>query len=223
MAEKFDEFMDEVENDIRQEKYMNLWNRYGKIITGFIIVSLLSLVGYNLKSQYDFRERSKASDILIGAQDYAAQNRHGEALSALKNLAATSPAPYTILAKINEAGILSIGEAAQKQQAIELYQEIINTKGTDAVWHDLAVYQKIALQLEQTTSNMDELLKELDGINLDHSPIAPLLTELKGIILLQKGDKIQAGEIFVKLAQSKTAPEGVVMRSQLMTQIISSN
>lgn len=223
MAEKFDEFMDEVENDIRQEKYMNLWNRYGKFIMGFTIVGLVGLVGYNLKSQYVFRERSKASDILIGAQDYAAQNRQGEALSALKNLTENSTAPYTILAKINEAGILSIGEAAQKQQAIQLYQEIINTHGTEALWHDLAIYKKIALQLEQAEPNVEGLLKDLEGIDLDHSPLAPLLSELKGIILLQKGDKAQAGEVFVKLAQSKTAPEGVVMRSQLMAQIISSS
>lgn len=223
MAEKFDEFMEEVESDIRQEKYMDLWNRYGKFLMGGTLVGLICLVGYNLKSQYDFKERGKSSDILIGAQDYISQNRQGEALGALKSLADTSTAPYTILAKINEAGILSIGEPVQKQQAIQLYQEIINTPGTEPLWHDLAIYKKITLELEQSSASIDSLLKDLEGIDFDHSPIAPLLSELKGIILLQKGDKTQAGEIFVKLAQSKTAPEGVVMRSQLMAQIISSS
>lgn len=220
MAEKFDEFMQEVENDIRNERYMNLWNRYGKLITGVTILGLSCLVGYNLWSQYDFRQRSKASDILIGAQNFAVQNRHGEALSALQSLNNTV-APYGILAKVNEAGILGIGEAGQKQQAIKIYQDIIDTKSIEKVWHDLAVYQKVALQSEQSGANIETLLKELGAVDMEHSPIAALASELKGILLLQKGDKTQAGEIFVKLAQSKTAPDGVVMRSQLMTQMIS--
>lgn len=223
MAEKFDEFMEEVENDIRNERYMNLWNRYGKLITGFVVVGLVCLVGYNLWSQYDFRQRSKASDVLVGAQNFALQQRHGEALSALKNLGDSAAAPYGILARVNEAGILSSGNANQKQQALKIYQDIIDTKRLDKVWHDVAVYQKVALQSEQSDANLESLLKELEAIDLEHSPIAALASELKGVLLLQKGDKTQAGEIFVKLAQSKTAPDGVVMRSQLMTQMISAS
>ncbi|WP_032112502.1 tetratricopeptide repeat protein [Candidatus Paracaedibacter symbiosus] len=223
MAEKFDEFMEEVESDIRHEKYMNLWNRYGKALTGFIIMGLACLVGYNLWNQYDYNKRSKASDVLISAQDYAAQDRHGEALSVLKSLATSTVAPYDILAKVNEAGILSLGDARQKQEALKLYQDILNTKNIDSVWHDLATYQKVVIQSEQSEVNFETLLKELDAIDQEHSSLAPLVLELKGALLFQKGDKAQAGEIFVKLAQSKTAPEGVVMRSQLMAQIISAN
>lgn len=223
MAEKFDEFMEEVEKDIRQEKYMNLWNRYGKLLTGIAIAGLVCLVGYNLKSQYDFRQRSKASDILIGAQDYANDGRHADAISALKNLTENTVEPYVVLAKINEASLLGTGEAAQKKQAIQLYQEIIATKGIDTVWHDIAVYKKIALECDQPEANFDNLLKEIEGIDLEKSPFAALISELKGVILFKKGDKAQAGDIFVKLAQSKTAPEGVMMRSQLMAQIISAS
>jgi hypothetical protein len=223
MAEKFDEFMEEVEKDIRQEKYMNLWNRYGKLLTGIAVVGLVCLIGYNLKSQYDFRQRSKASDILIGAQDYAAHNRHTDAISALKNLADNTVTPYAILAKLNEAGVLSIGEAAQKKQAIQLYQDIMTTTGIDKVWHDIAIYKKVALECDQSDANLDNLLKEIEGADIEHSPFAALIAELKGVILFKKGDKTKAGDIFVKLAQSKTAPEGVIMRSQLMAQIISAS
>lgn len=223
MAEKFDEFMEEVEKDIRQEKYMNLWNRYGKLLTGIAVAGLVCLIGYNLKSQYDFRQRSKASDILIGAQGYAADNRHTDAISALKSLADNTVTPYAVLAKLNEAGVLSTGEAAQKKQAVQLYQDIMTTTGIDKVWHDIAVYKKVALECDQSEANLDGLLKEIEGIDLEHSPFAALISELKGVILFKKGDKAQAGDIFVKLAQSKTAPEGVIMRSQLMTQIISTS
>lgn len=221
MAEKFDEFMEEVENDIRNERYMNLWNRYGKFITGFAVAGIICLIGYNLWSQYDFRQRSKASDILIGAQNFALQGRQGEALSALKSLSDSTIAPYGILSKINEAGILSSGDANQKQQALKVYQDIIDTKHLDKVWHDVAIYQKVGLQSEQGDANLESLLKELERIDFERSSIAALALELKGILLLHKGDKTQAGEIFVKLAQSKTAPDGVVMRSQLMAQMIS--
>lgn len=222
MAEKFDEFMQEVENDIRNEKYMNLWNRYGKFITGVVTVGLVGLIGYNLWSQYDLRQRNKASDILIGAQNFAMQNRQGEALSALKNLHG-AVAPYGILTKINEAGILGSGDVSQREQALKIYQGILQSKGIEKIWYDLALYQKVALQSEQSGVNFDDLLKELETIDLEHSPLAALALELKGILLLQKGDKTQAGEIFIKLAQSATAPDGVVMRSQLMTQMISAS
>lgn len=223
MAEKFDEFMDEIEKDIRQEKYMNLWNRYGKIVSGIVLIGLVGFVGYNLWNQYDYNKRSKASDILIGAQDYLAHDRHGEALSALKSLVDNAIAPYDILAKVNEAGILSLGDENQKQQAVKLYQAILDTKGVDPVWYDLATYQKVALQVDQTGIDIDTLLAELNGVDQESSPLASLVLELKAVVLFKKGDKTQAGEIFVKLAQSKTAPEGIVMRSQLMAQVISAS
>jgi len=223
MAEKFDEFMEEVENDIRQEKYMKLWQQYGKQITAAITVALIGIIGYNLWSQYDYRQRSKNSDIMIGAQDYMAMNRHGEALSALKTLGDKAVAPYNVLSRLNEAAILSIGEAEQKQEAIKIYQDLIAMHGVDKAWQDVALYNKIALQSNMADTNWDSLLTELNVIDLETSPIAALIKELKAAILLQKGDKAQAGEIFVKLVQDKNAPSGVAMRSQLMAQIISSN
>ncbi len=97
------------------------------------------------------------------------------------------------------------------------------TTGIHKVWYDIAVYKKIALECDQSDANFDNLLKEIEGIDIEHSPFAALIAELKGVILFKKGDKTQAGDIFVKLAQSKTAPEGVIMRSQLMAQIISAS
>jgi hypothetical protein len=222
MAEKFDEFMQEVENDIRNEKYINLWNRYGKFIISLTTVGLVCLVGYNLWSNYEVYQRTKASDVFIGAQDFAAQNRQTEALSAFQSLRGAI-SPYEILARFNEAGILSVGDPSQQQQAIKIYQEIINTKNIEKSWHHLATYQKVSLQSEQRDAPIETLLGELETIDEENSPVGALALELKGVFLLQKGDKTQGGNIFVKLAQSKTAPEGVVMRSQLMTQIISAS
>lgn len=223
MAEKFDEFMEEVENDIRQEKFLKLWEQYGKYITYALATILIGIIGFNLWSQYDNRQRNKDSDILVGAQDYISMSRHGEALSALKSIATTAVAPYNILSRFNEAAILSEGEQAQKDEALKLYQELIDSRKLDQVWHDLAIYNKISLQSDMANANWDNLLTEITAIDLESSPIAALASELKAILLMQKGDTIQAGEIFVKLAQDKNAPSGVSMRSQLMAQIISAS
>ena len=51
MAEKFDEFLEEVEKDIRQEKFLKLWKQYGKQVIGVFSAIIVIIIGYNLWGQ----------------------------------------------------------------------------------------------------------------------------------------------------------------------------
>ena len=40
MADKFDEFLEEVEQDIRQERFQKIWNKHGKTIIAIVVAIL---------------------------------------------------------------------------------------------------------------------------------------------------------------------------------------
>ena len=65
MADQFDEFVQEVENDIRQEKLRDLWDKYGKIASSVIGGVLTIGVGITLWQNHQTDVSLKLSDTLI--------------------------------------------------------------------------------------------------------------------------------------------------------------
>jgi hypothetical protein len=73
MAEKFDEFLVEVENDIRKEKMLQLWKQYGKQVVAGVVGIIILISGYNFWSYYEQNKRTQMAEKLIAAQDFIGQ------------------------------------------------------------------------------------------------------------------------------------------------------
>lgn len=223
MADKFDEFLEEVENDIRQEKLMAAWKRYGKVITG-AAVSVLVLVGaYSLWQNYEYGKRIRLAEKFSGVQELIIQGQIPQALTVLDSLTKESNKTYATLSNFLKAGILAQdGEGDNTQKAIQAYQALSADTSLDKTWHDLASTLVVSFSLSEKTPNYDDLLVKIDPIAVKTNPWYHLALELKGVILHQKGDIPAAADIFSTLARDAQTPEGISMRSQLMSQVLAS-
>ncbi len=224
MAEKdkFDEFLDEVQQDIRQERFRQLWEKYGKQASTALTTVLVVLVGYSLWNNYQNRELERQSDYYIKAQSYLEQGETSKALAILKDLT-SGHKTYATFARFSEVAILSApGDKQDLAKAIALYKEIAQDSKLDNIWRDTAQLQAIALSFEQNSAVADKLLAELDVLSQEGRPLRALALEQKGVILYLSGQKKEAAEAFVAALQTPDAPEGVKLRAQTMAQQISS-
>ncbi len=224
MAEKdkFDEFLEEVEQDIRQERFKQLWEKYGKQTSSALTAVLVVLAGYSLWGNYQNRELDRQSDYYIKAQSYLEQGETSKALAILKDMTSGNKT-YATFARFSEASIYSApGEKQDLTKAIELYAGIAKDSKLDGIWRDTAQLQAISLSYEQDPKSEDKLLAELEILTQEGRPLRALALEQKGVILYLSGKKKEAAEAFVAALQTPEAPEGVKLRAQTMAQQISS-
>lgn len=219
MAEKFDEFLVEVENDIRKEKMLQLWKQYGKQVVAGVVGIIILISGYNFWSYYEQNKRTQMAEKLIAAQDFIGQGETEKAQTILSSMATGSPTVYQQLALFQKAGLLS----QKPEEMREIYQQLAANTKIDPLWRDLATLLKVMVSIDQPNAKIDDLLMELSALTTNQNPWRYLANEIKGVLLHRKGDNTQAAELFAKLVQDNQTPSGISMRARLMVQIVSAD
>jgi hypothetical protein len=223
MTEKFDEFLEEVEKDIRQEKLLQLWKKYGKQVTGGLIALIVMVTVYNLWSQYTHNKQLQMAEKLIAAQELIAQGEPGKAQTILTSLSSESNAVYQSLALFQKAGLLVKDKTPAKlTEAVAVYNELATNTKIESLWRDLAALLAIMVQIDLPDVKIDPLLSQVEPLTSDQNPWRYFAREMKGLLLYKKGDKAQSTEIFARLVQDNQTPSGISLRSRLMVQIVSS-
>jgi hypothetical protein len=221
MAEKFDEFLEEVEKDIRQEKLLNLWKQYGKHVIAAVIGVIVLIVVYNLWGQYDQNKRIQMAEKMISAQELIAKGETEKAKAILNSLSG-SGSTYQQLGLFQKAGLLvQEGSAENIKEAVSLYNELSANTKVDPLWRDLATLLSVMISMDLPDRKAEELLNKLNTLTDDKNPWRYLAKEMKAVLLYQKGDAAQSMELFARLVQDNQTPPGISMRSRLMVQIVS--
>lgn len=219
--EKFDEFMEEIQGDIRQEKLLNFWNQYKKIIISTSAFLLISVSSYSLWSNYQLKQLNLNSDKIITAQELLSNNKLSEAIGVL-NSVETSAKAYGPIAQLLIAAV----EAEKNNntiKAIEVYDKIATTSKIDAIYKDHATIQSVRLKLDSKKfKDIKELEAQVSTVK-ETSPWYLLALEMKAIISLHQKDYKKALEIFAQIIREPNTPQGLSTRAQLISQQIRGN
>jgi hypothetical protein len=222
MTEKFDEFLEEVEKDIRQEKLLQLWKKYGKQVTAGLIAIIVLIAAYNLWSQYQYNKQLQMAEKLIAAQELIAQGESAKAQTILTSLSSESSTTYQSLALFQKAGILAQDKTESKlTEAVAIYNQLAANNKMDLLWRDLAALLAIMVQIDLPNAKVDTLLSQVEPLINDQNTWRFFAKEMKGLLLYKKGEKAKSTEIFARLVQDNQTPSGISLRSRLMVQIVS--
>lgn len=125
----------EVEEEVRRERFEQIWKQYGDyIIAGFALI-IIAIAGYELWQRYESNQRLKASETLIAAQQLAENNDFAKATSAFAVVAKDAPGGYAKMARLSQAGVLLA--AGQRGEAVQIYKALAT--------EDSGVIGKVAL------------------------------------------------------------------------------
>lgn len=223
MSNNFEQFIQEVESDLRQEKFEHLWKKYGKAITaGFVVVVALS-GAFNLWQHYQIKQRDTISQQFVNAQSLLFNRNVGDALSAMEGISKASHRTYATLAKFNMAAILR-QETGHKDlnRVEEIYKDLMNSGNTEHMFRELATVLFVSLRLDRMKNGDEEetqkLLKLVEPCLKEGAPYRHLALELKGMIELRQKNYAKATETFVNIAQDEKAPKDLRLRAQVITQ-----
>jgi hypothetical protein len=229
MADKFDEFLEEVENDIRNERLSKLWAKYGKIVSAAVVGAVLLSAGWVLYNNHHKKQISLNSEMLLKASDLLSAGKMEEAIGVLDHITHDSNPPYGEMAQMVKASTLISKGGEDVVRGKEILSIIVKKSHIDPVIRDLAEFSLIKADADLinfNSPNEDEmakingLIERLTPLTADKHPWRFQAMDLKGFLLFKTKRFTEASEIYVAIAQAEKCPKGITARAEIMSQLI---
>ncbi len=213
------DILDEIKEDLRNEKAQKFWNKYGRMIMvalALFVGGTALVSGYKQYAEYratkDASEFSTAIDLIDG------QSRD-EALKKLSQMGSEASAGYKTLALFSKANVLY--KAGDKVAAAAAYDDLSKTSGVDALYRELATVYSVSIQMDLDKPDYTAMDKRLEPLTQTGHPWRFSALELQGLIAMQQGDSKKAKEIFNRIVADLNAPSTIKMRAQRVSSVLS--
>lgn len=204
-----DHFIEEVEEELRRERHMALWRKYGRLAMSAVFVVIIAVAATVGWRQYQQNRRGEAGLAFAEALDLAAANKTEEALKAVRALAADAPSGYAQLAKFQEASLLA-GQG-NEAAASQIYDSIAKDNSVDVAFRDLALILYGYAVVDR--ADPDALAARLKPLAAPTSPWRYSALELTALLAKRRGDEATVRATFQRLADDPGAPPGIRARA----------
>ena len=136
----------EVDEDIRKERYQNLWSKYGKYIIGFLvlIVIIFSLTQY-LQSK-NISDNKKILDTYFTAIESIEKNQLDLVDQDLKIVYNEKNKTLAAISNIKLSQVYL--EDNKKNKALSLLEDIYRNNSLESIYRELALYKYIIIDFE---------------------------------------------------------------------------
>jgi hypothetical protein len=200
----------EVDEDIRKERYINLFRKYGVYVIAIIVIIVGTLAGIQFYSGYQVNK----NEILFAEYINIIENNSDDTLEKLLDSGETSNIFLNGMYLLKRSDLLVA--SGQNDQATLLLSEAIDNNTLNKIHNDVAIYKLLminieTLSVEEIKSYQNKLISEVDAFYLTEELIA-----IKFLIGGQKEDAIKK---FSELSTNNNVPIEIKNRSAVFIKI----
>lgn len=200
----------EVDEDIRKERYINLFRKYGIYAIGFIIIIVGTLAGMQFYSSY----QTNKNEILFAEYINIIETNSDNALEELTNSSNSSNSFLNGMNLLKRTDLLIAAD--QVEEATVLLKDAIDGKNLNKIHHDVAIYKLLminieSLNLEEIKLYQNKLISEVDAFYL--------IEELVAIKFLIEGKNDEAIKKLTELSVNNNVPIEIKNRSAVFIKI----
>jgi len=201
----------EVDEEVRRDRYTEIWKRYGRYIIGAAAAVVLATAAVVFYQRYQTKLAGEEGERYAAAVSLVQAGKTDEAVKALAAVAAKS-GKYKTMARFQEAAIRA--EKGEVRQAVAIYDGIAADGSADAILRDLARLLSVLTDLD--TGKPAELTAKIAPLAKGDGPWHHSALELTGLLAQKSGDVKRAREIFTRLADDATAPANLRARARAL-------
>lgn len=211
------DILDEVEEDLRRDRFMRIWQRFGWILGAIALVIVVGVAGWRIWQWYDLGEREAAAERFLAAARAAdpaslqagGAADPGAARASFEALVAQSPSGYATLARMRAAGLAA--QAGDAAGAEALWLGVVQDTGADPLLRDLA---RLAL-VRHRMGRVDPaaLAAELAPMAAPGQPFRASALELQALLAEARGSREEALARLRELAEEPNAPPSLRARA----------
>lgn len=206
----------EVEEDVRRERYEQLWKQYGNYVIGAAALLVLAVGGYQAWSAYDTNQRQVVSDAYQAAQTIAASDAT-KAEAQFAELSKSGYEGYATLSQFNLAGVYFA--QGKRDPAIALLREL-TTSSDDAVSSVARLRLAWAEADAQPRAAIQTILEPLMAAD---NPWRFAATEVLAYVDFRTGSRSQAEADYLRLSQEQQASPSLRQRAAAIVQYLKAN
>ncbi len=211
-----EEFIREVDEDLRHKQLTNVWKKFGPYVMAFLVGTVLFVAGNVTLKNYNESQYAKVADKYSKVEQSVEANDMDEALKNLEALSDTNVNGYQILAAFKEADI-ELGKG-NTETAIAALDKLGGAAGVDKVYRDLASLKAAMIALD--SASYDEIKARLAPLTIEGNVWKYMAKELLAMAALASGNGEEAKNLLTQLEQDLEAPQQVKTRAKDFKSVI---
>jgi hypothetical protein len=209
-----DEFIREVDEAVRQDRWLRLWRQYGSYVIGAalaVVIGTAAGVGWRTWQQHQRVEEARR---YVEAQQLLLDEQAAEAAGAFATLAEEADSGYGVLARLRAAQAQA--EAGDRTAASEALNQLAGDGDAAPVYRSLA--ELLAAQQQLAAGQEPPSPAEVDALAGPDAPWRHSALELRALTQMQKGDTVAARSTLDDLLADPLTPPNLARRAaELLT------
>lgn len=217
MVDDRDVLAREVDEELRREQLLKLWQQYGTYVVGAVVLIIAGVGGWKFYENRKLAsEQAAGTKFSLAVREASKADAKPDQPTALDDIARNGPNGYATLAKLRLAA--ADKTAGKNDAAIAKYEAVAQDRHTDPLFADYARLQIAMLTLD--TGNWTDMQNRLTPLAADSNAWRFSARELLALAALKAGKETEAKQGFEKLMGDQNVPPSIAERSRLMLAMI---
>ena len=171
-----DSFIQEVTEEVRQDRMFRLWKKYGPYAVAGVVAVVAVSAGLNWMKHRAVETARETGGAFIAADIASVEDQ--------ETLIGSVDGKAVVIARLRLAAAKA--EAGEIDAAAALYREVAGEADLGATYADLARLQ--AVRISVAAMDPAEAIAELDPLTVEGAPYRLMAMELRAIVRLNSGD-----------------------------------
>lgn len=211
-----EEFLREVDEQVRLDTAKRFWERWGKGVIALVVAALLGLAGWLWWNSEQTKKAGVEGEKLSLALDDLGSGKVTKAETELKALSTSGSDGFRATSQLALAASL-LGKNDIKG-AVAAYDKIAADTSLDQVFRDAATVRGVAAGFD--TMKPDEVVAKLKPLAVAKNAWFGSAGEMTALAYLKSNRNREAGAMFAALAKDEGVPESIRSRSVQLASVL---
>ena len=210
-----DSFIQEVDEDVKNDNLKELWNRYGLFVIAVVVLAVSAAVSFDKLQAWQTMRNQNRTETYMAATKL--QDSPEETIAALQKISQDNQGIFSDFAKLQIANVLL--EENKQEEALAALEKLAGEQQVNSEVKNIALVKLATYKVD--TMAYEDLKQLLQPVLIEGNSWMPLAQDLLAMSAIKSGDLENARSIYENILKIKELPEDFRAKIQDMLSSIS--
>ncbi|MBR3675862.1 MAG: tetratricopeptide repeat protein [Alphaproteobacteria bacterium] len=210
-----DSFIQEVDEDVKNDNLKELWNRYGLFVIAVVVLAVSAAVSFDKLQAWQTMRNQNRTEAYMAATKL--QDSADETIAALQKISQDNQGIFSDFAKLQIANVLL--EENKQEEALAALEKLAGEKQVNSEVKNIALVKLATYKVD--TMSYEDFKQLLQPVLAEDNSWMPLAQDLLAMSAIKSGDLENARSIYENILKIKDLPEDFRVKIQDMLSSIS--